>query len=116
MLRERAEGLGADFGVRFANCCRDVACFDDPCLFSVLFHPCVSRLLAGQKRGHMMVNMVICFVENRCSLGPPRCSEGMTMHGVRVHAVQLVSVVVLVVILAQSLAWATSLYSNVFVF
>ena len=33
----------------------------------------------GQKRGLVMVNMVVCFVENRCSLCPPRCAEGMTM-------------------------------------
>ena len=42
----------------------DVACFDDPCSFSVLFRPCVSRLLAGgQKRGYMTVAVVVCFVE-----------------------------------------------------
>ena len=55
--------MGADLGVRFANCCRDVACFDDPCSFSVLFRPYVSCLLAGQKRGHMTVAVVVCFVE-----------------------------------------------------
>ncbi len=56
-----------------------VACFDDPCLFSVLFCLSVFRLLAGQKRGHMTVAVVVCFVENCCSFGPPRCAEGMTM-------------------------------------
>ena len=39
------------------------ACFDDPCSFSVMFRPCLSRLLAGQKRGHMTVAVVVCFVE-----------------------------------------------------
>jgi hypothetical protein len=60
--------MGADLGVRFANCCRDVACFDDPCSFSVLFRPYVSCLLAGQKRGHMTVAIVVCFVEKSLQL------------------------------------------------
>ena len=64
--------------------------------FALVFFVC----WRGQKRGHMMVNVVVCFVENRCSLCPPRCAEGMTMQWVRVHAVQLVSVVVLLVKLA----------------
>ena len=46
----------------------DVVCFDDPCSFSVMFRPCLSRLLAGQKRGHMTVAVVVCFVEKSLQL------------------------------------------------
>ena len=74
-MSERKAKLGADFCARGSRAVAGVvACFDDPCLFSVLFRPCFSRLLAGQKRGHVTVAVVVCFVENCCSLGRPRCA------------------------------------------
>ena len=92
----------------------DVACFDDACSFSVLFRPCVSCLLAGQKRGHMTVAVVVCFVENCCSLGRPRCAaRGRPCRGGEVDAVQLVAAFCVRFILAQSLAGVASLYSSV---
>ena len=78
-MSERKAGLGADFWGKVCKMFSGDVCFDDPCSFSVMFRPCLSRLLAGQKRGHMTVAVVVCFVENRCSFGPPRCAEGMTM-------------------------------------
>ena len=56
--------MGADFWGKVRELLLDdVVCFDDPCSFSVMFRPCLSRLLAGQKRGHMTVAVVVCFVE-----------------------------------------------------
>ncbi len=65
--------------------------------FALVFFVC----WRGQKWGHMMVNVVVCFVENRCSLCPPRCAaRGRPCRGGEVDAVQLVSGFVLLVILA----------------
>ena len=62
--------MGANFCARGSRAVAGVvACFDDSCLFSVLFCLSVFCLLAGQKRGHMTVAVVVCFVENCCSLG-----------------------------------------------
>ena len=63
-MSEWKAGLGADF---WGKVCKRFAVdvsFDDPCLFSVLFRLRVFFVCwRGQKRGHMMVAVVVCFVE-----------------------------------------------------
>ncbi len=55
MLRERAEGrIGGGIGGEVCKLFAVDVCFDDPRSFSVLFRPCVSRLLARQKRGSLL--------------------------------------------------------------
>jgi hypothetical protein len=107
VLRERAEGgIGGRFWGKVCKLFAVDVCFDDPRSFSVLFRLRVffvcwrgQKLL--QKRGHMTVAVVVCFVDNCCSLGRPRCAvRGRPCRGGEVDAVRLVSGFVLLVILA----------------
>jgi hypothetical protein len=51
-VSEQKAKLGANFCARGSRAVAGVvACFDDPCSFSVMFRPCVSRLLAWAEAG-----------------------------------------------------------------
>ncbi len=77
--------MGADFCARGSRAAAGVvACFDDPCSFSVMFRPCLSRLLAGQKRG-LSLKIAAVLVDQAAPMGW-QCRGG------EVDAVQLVSV------------------------
>jgi hypothetical protein len=80
MVSERKAGLGANFWGKVCQLLLAAlrALMTRVCsqfCFALVFFVC----LRGQKRGHMTVAVVVCFVENRCSFGPPLCTEGMTM-------------------------------------
>ncbi len=80
---------GQIFGVGFANFFAGDVCFDDPRSFSIIFHPCVSRLLARQKRGSLssFVSLKIAAV-----LVDPVAPREWQCRGGKVDAVQLVAV------------------------